>query len=200
MGCFRPLPLALHIHGGLASGGTLQVQRLGYTYDSGSFFQAIRAQDVKAVGAFLDAGMSANLQNADGHLLVQAARTGNLQIVQSLVDHGADLGLAGRSALLDAAYVGSEAVVKTLLQRVTLTKSDASYALWIAAKRGDARIIALFAKAGADVDVLAPAAELVLKGMTPLMVAAGYGHLEAVKALIEGGADVNRDRVLPGDT
>jgi len=179
---------------------SLQIQRLGYTYDAASLFQAVRAQDVKAVQAFLAAGMSANLQNSDGHLLAQASRTGNLQIVQSLLEHEADVNLAGRASLSDAVSIGSERVLRTLLERFTPTKSDAFYFLWTAAKRGDAKIIALLLKVGADADQLAPGAELVLNGMTPLMVAAGDGHLEAVKVLVEAGADVNRDRAFAGDT
>src|SRR4029077_11624285 len=54
-----------------------------------------------------------------------------------------------------------------------------------AALNGNARIIVLLLKAGADVDVALP------EGETPLMTAARTGKVDAVKVLLEHGASVN---------
>ncbi len=57
-------------------------------------------------------------------------------------------------------------------------------ALYEAAKTGDAAEVAYWLQAGAD-----PNAQHVEVGSTPLIAAAENGHLDAVKALIQAGAD-----------
>ena len=59
-------------------------------------------------------------------------------------------------------------------------------ALYEAAKTGDTAEVAYWLEAGTD-----PNAQHVEVGSTPLIAAAENGHLDAVKALVAGGADVS---------
>lgn len=62
-----------------------------------------------------------------------------------------------------------------------------SVSLQEAAVSGNAQAIRQHAAAGSDLDEGEPT-----NGSTPLITAATFGQAEAVQALIEGGADVNR--------
>jgi ankyrin repeat protein len=58
--------------------------------------------------------------------------------------------------------------------------------LHMAAARGDDLMVTAFVENGANVD------ETMVRGYTPLMVAAKYGHVKVMAALLRARADINR--------
>lgn len=90
--------------------------------------------------------------------VADAARSGNLDEVRQLLRDGADVNAA---------------------------QGDGMSALHWAAERGDAPMIAVLIRAGAEVQAATRIGEY-----TPLHLAARNGHAEAVQALVTAGADV----------
>jgi len=124
--------------------------------------------------------------------LPEAAMKGDQVAVQSLLKQKVDVNEAqpdGNTALHWAAYrddvdiarmliqAGANANVKTRLRDVT--------PLQLAATNGNAAMIELLLKAGADVNV--PNGN----GTTPLMFAAASGKTDAIRILVDHGANVN---------
>ena len=127
-----------------------------------------------------------------------AAMTGDLAAVRSLLKSGADVNAAqgdGVTGLHWAARQGHEDLATTLIVaganvRAT-TRFGAVTPLHLAAERGSGAIVGMLVKAGADVDARTGT------GATALMFAAASGDTTAVKALVDGGADLEakeRDR------
>jgi hypothetical protein len=69
----------------------------GYEFDEKSFHAAARARDMMAITAFLDGGINPNAQSEfDGRtVLINAAARGDLEVVNVLVQAGADVGVHG---------------------------------------------------------------------------------------------------------
>jgi ankyrin repeat protein len=122
--------------------------------------------------------------------LVAAAEAGNLDVVRALLDAGAnpDTPDADDNGSLEAASLeGHESVVRLLLDR----GADPNWAdphefrtpLMAAAARGHAGVIRLLVACGARVD------ESDDYGETALCCAASAGRVDAVRALLEAGAD-----------
>ena len=65
----------------------------GYDFDEKSFRAAASARDIMAINAFFDAGINPNAQDeADGRTaLISAAARGDLEVVNVLVQRGADV-------------------------------------------------------------------------------------------------------------
>src|SRR5262249_29605692 len=66
--------------------------------------------------------------------------------------------------------------------------------LWLAAQNGNAGVIGVLLKAGADAN--SPA----LTGVTPIMMASSSGNVDAIKALADHGANVNAKEATYGQT
>jgi len=120
----------------------------------------------------------------------------------------------GETALMVAATVGHKSIVDMLLQRtadVNRQDDDGSTALIYASLYGHNEIVRTLLSQGAQVNlhnryVYCPPpkiSSLLLplptffsfssrKGLTPLFAASQNGHAEAVKVLLEDGADVNK--------
>jgi len=132
-------------------------------------------------------------------LLHIAAGRGNLALVQTLVERGADLELkntwGGWTPLHSAAGAGHTAVVVYLLGRgakVEVPGSHSQGILYTAAMQGHAEVVRLLLAAGADVNATTQ------WGYFPLAAAVQAGRLEVVKILLDAGADVNRTFNLSG--
>lgn len=127
--------------------------------------------------------------------LFYAAASGDVALIQSLIDAGADLAAldeSGETALMHAAHAGQLEAVKALLAAGAAPdfKSEQGWtALAKAAYNAEAecgypQVIAALHAAGAELDTR------IFFGITPLMLAAGGGDAGVVEWLINHGADV----------
>lgn len=128
-------------------------------------------------------------------MLIEAAGNGDLARVRSLLASGADANARdaeGATALMRAAHLGRLDVVRALVDGgadVNATDERGWGALAKAAynadlDRGFADVVGFLIERGANVE--AP----IGYGIRPLMLAAGYGEIAVVEALLAGGADV----------
>jgi ankyrin repeat protein len=147
-----------------------------------------------------------------GAPIANAAAVGRLDIVQVLLDHGADPNLPEEQiaprgkALYEAVINGHYEVAKILLERGAFPNppvESSGDALYIARElRPDARMEQLLVSYGAtptdeDADEAWPAVAHNWMRISPLHEAARSGDLEKAKALIDGGADLTaRDEHL----
>jgi ankyrin repeat protein len=122
--------------------------------------------------------------------LINAARIGRLDMVQTLLEAGADIDICNDrncNALMTAALDGHRDIVRFLIQRGcridTTDKHDRS-ALGFACDRGDIEIVQDLISAGANVS---PDARVT----TPLIMATKKNHMDVVEALISAGAAVD---------
>jgi cytohesin len=124
--------------------------------------------------------------------LYAAAQAGHAEIVDHLLDAGADTGQLdedGVSALEAAAFRHHEAVVEVLLTRAALPQDQMDKALHRAAQIGNVRIAVKLLMAGASLNShLRDRSQF---GDTPLFAAAALGHIDLVRELLAAGADPN---------
>ena len=133
--------------------------------------------------------------------LIDAAMQGNKDAVRTMLKQGADVNTAqgdGMTALHWAVQKGDVEIAQTLLYagaNIKATTRIGGYTpLLIAAKNGNAEMIAALVAAGADPN--APTTN----GATPLMLAAQAGNVAAVKTLLERRVDVNAKEKVKGET
>lgn len=149
---------------------------------------------------------------ASGPLILGAASQGDRAKVTALLDAGADVNATdsrGNTALYFAAMRGHTELAALLLERGADPNSSNQFRrtpVHVAARYGHGDVIRILAKNGADVDrrsfnrsVRGPALDpggaraidrQQVGGARPLMVAARSGQLEAVKALVDAGAEL----------
>src|SRR4051812_34584217 len=132
---------------------------------------------------------------------VDAAMNGNRDAVRALLKDGADVNTAqadGMTALHWAAQKGDVDLAKVLLYasaNVRATTRIGGYTpLLIASRNGDAAMIQALVDGGADPN------NATTNGTTALMFAAAAGRNDAVKVLIEKGANVNAKENVKGET
>jgi ankyrin repeat protein len=135
--------------------------------------------------------ISAGVHGADSPIADAAAR-GDREAVMALLKKAADVNAAqgdGMTALHWAAMNGDTEMVQMLIvagANVRATTRLGTYTpLYLASQQGHGAAIQALIAAGADAKAGTP------NGTTPLMVAAASGELEAVKVLVDNGADVN---------
>jgi uncharacterized protein len=158
----------------------------------------IRTLRVTAIGAL---SLSALLSAAPSTPVADAAMQGNREAVRLLLKQAADVNAAqgdGMTALHWAAMKDDADLAQTLLHagaNVRATTRIGSYTpLILAAKNGNATVMAPLLKSGADVNAQTS------NGTTPLMFAAASGNVAAVTLLVESGADVNATESVRGLT
>ena len=139
----------------------------------------------------LDKGATIDLKQLDGATpLFEASQNGHKEVVELLLSSGANYEIAdenGITPLYIAAWNGRKEVVELLLARgadVNGSTPDGT-PLHGACFGGHAAVISVLLAKGANVDAIRPST-----GETPLRLAARRGQVEAVRALLRGGARV----------
>ncbi|KAG9672490.1 ankyrin repeat protein, partial [Aureobasidium melanogenum] len=127
-----------------------------------------------------------------GTALAAASYKGSMKLVQTLLDHGADVNSKGGwygNALQSSCYSRSYALDPGLIQllldkgaRINAQGGDYGTALCAASSKGQLEIVELLLREGADVN--APGG----KFDYALCAAAHKGHIDVVRALLENGA------------
>lgn len=176
-----------------------------------ALFDAVRYGRLDVVRALLDGGGDPNISNTlpvkaadSGYTpLMYAAKRGLvpdvipvtdwLAIVKALLDKGANPDIRstmGSTALNVAQDYGNQDIAKILIdggaKRVLTYKGlGLNESLLMAAANGDAKEVIEALKGGADPQAVSRT------GVTPLLAATFGGSVEAVRAVVEHGADVN---------
>lgn len=144
--------------------------------------------------------LSENPAIAAENNLAEAARTGDVKSVQSLIKTGADVDQAsgdGTTALAHAAYRNDIAMLEVLLKAgadVDLANDFGATPLYLAAASADEQLTEKLLKAGANPNLG------LLSGETPLMAATNRGKLATVKLLLGHDADPNASESIAGQT
>jgi len=150
--------------------------------------------DVATVRALLRDGADVNAPQGDGMTALHwAAQNGDADLLEVLLYAGASVTsttrLGGYTPLHLAARAGQSETVAGLLA----AGSDAARytdtgvtALHLAAEAGSAAAVSELIEAGVEVDVRDQGAE-----RTPLMFAAAYNRIDAMRVLLDAGADVS---------
>jgi hypothetical protein len=153
--------------------------------------EAIRAGDLDAVAALLEAGVDLNWLDLDDYQtpLMTALELRELDIFLRLVEAGADptregtgLSTTGENAITVAARQGSPWALRLLLES-RARQTDLDRALFLGC--ANPAIVGVTLEAGANVNAKDP------NGDTPLICAASAGAADAVSLLVEGGANVD---------
>ena len=183
---------------------------------------AVQLDDAEMVDMLIGAGADVKAVNRYGVApLSIAAINGSARILQQLLTAGAAPDTAmpeGETALMTIARVGNVEALKLLVDRGANVNSRDGFrgqtALMWAAARNNADAVRLLVKAGADVNARtnnAPRAATRLSesgntfsappptGFTPLLFAVRAGSIEAVRALLDAGANVN-DTLSDGES
>lgn len=164
---------------------TFSVAHAG-SYDD--FFSAIERDLPDVVSTLIDQGFDPNTLSAKGaHALHLAVRARSFKVVEVLLaDPKIDvtvLTAQGESALMLAALAGDADVCRKLIDKGADINKPGWTPLHYAATGGSVPIIKMLLEHHAYIDSESP------NGSTPLMMAAKYGTADAVRALLDGGAD-----------
>lgn len=153
------------------------------------FFKAVQFDNVRVVQGLLQRGFDPNTVNPDGvPALMLAVREPSLKVAELLAAHP-DTKTEVRnsndeSVLMLAAIKGHLELVQKLVDNDADVNKTGWTALHYAASGGHVPVIAHLLEHSAYIDAESP------NGTTPLMMAAMYGSPEAVKHLIQAGADL----------
>lgn len=152
------------------------------------FFRAVKGDDAGTVKALLARGFDPNTPDEQGQTgLLVALREPSPRVVDALLaspkTQVEQRNASDESPLMMAALKGQQAIVARLIERDADVNKPGWAPLHYAATGGHAAIIRLLLEHHAFIDAESP------NGSTPLMMAAMYGSTEAVKLLLDEGAD-----------
>jgi ankyrin repeat protein len=154
---------------------------------------AVKTGNSAAAIALLQKKVDVNAPEADGTTALHwAARNDDATLVDRLIRAGANARAANRYGITPVALAcenGSATVVERLLKAgvsANTTGPLGETALHLCARTGKPAAVKALVASGAVVDTVEN-----WRGQTPLMWAAAEGHADAMKVLIEAGADVN---------
>lgn len=156
------------------------------SYDD--FFSAIKSDDAAAVSALLQRGFDANTLNPNTQYgLILALREPSLKVAAVLINWPqtkVEVRTAqDESPLMLASLKGWIEICRQLIERDADVNKPGWTPLHYAATNGHLPVMNLLLEHHAYIDAASP------NGTTPLMMAAYYGTAEAVKLLLEAGAD-----------
>lgn len=159
---------------------------------AGAYEDILEAADKNETAAVIDLlkrGMDVNTADRAGTtLLMIAARHGNLDLLQTLLNNRASINRRnqfGDSALLLATLNARFDASKLLMEKGAELNPAGWTPLHYAVFGGDPEILSLLIARGAKLDARAP------NGQTALMVAVKLGKLDLVKMLIDADADMD---------
>ncbi len=165
---------------------------------SSALSRAVANEEIEVVRELLIKGARAN-EKEDGYRkitpLFVAVETGNIEITQLLLDHGAKVSakdIEKQTPLMRLDDDATPELVELLVRygaKVDLADKEGNTALILAAESVKAEVLKALIDTGADVRAKNKL------GRTALMEAAENDDLESVKLLLEAGAEVNvRDK------
>lgn len=160
--------------------------------DEVAFFRAAQLDDVRKVRTLLARGLDPNVREPErGETgLIVAMRYDANKVFNELLAHPQvrleEPSANGSTPLMMASFKHNKTAVLALLFRGADVNRAGWTALHFAAAAGDLDIMDILLQHKADIDAPAPG------GMTPLMLAAREGMEDAVKMLLERGADATR--------
>lgn len=171
------------------------VSKMAFANAYDDFFKAIQFDNVRVVQALLQRGFDPNTVNPDGvPALMLAVREPSWKVAELLASHPETQtevrNPQDESVLMLAALKGHLPLVQKLVANGANVNKTGWAALHYAASGGHVTVIAYLLDAYAYIDAESP------NGTTPLMMAARYGSPEAVKHLIQAGADVTLQNQL----
>ena len=152
------------------------------------FFVAIKKDDAATVSALLARGIDPKSLGTEGLTgLFMAARAGHAKVALVLLEApDTDVecrNTADESPLMLAALRGDLAMARALIARDADVNKTGWAPLHYAASRGHIPMIDLLLEHHAYIDAESP------NRTTPLMMAAGYGSVQATRILLRAGAD-----------
>jgi ankyrin repeat protein len=153
------------------------------------FFKAVQFDNVRVVQALLQRGFDPNTVNPEGvPALMLAVREPSIKVAELLASWPQTRtevrNASDESPLMLAALKGFLPLVKKLVDNDADVNKTGWTALHYAATGGHVPVIEYLLDQSAYIDAESP------NGTTPLMMAAMYGSPEAVKSLIQAGADL----------
>ena len=172
----------------------------GYKFDEPSFHQAIKDADLRAVNAFLIAGINPNAKNPAGveTALTAAISTGsegnkfNAALIRALLDNKADPNLPnknGDTPLTFALLKNNDAAANVLLDAnadVNAPGRDGQTPFYIAVNGEHKDLIKKILDRNPDVNAVTA------KGETAIIAAAANGDLPTTQEITKRGANVNQ--------
>lgn len=131
--------------------------------------------------------LAPRLASALDRQLIDAARSGDVKLLRSLIEQGALVNVPdawGNTPLLIAAREGRVEAVRALLQAGAQPdgRNGDMTPLAAAALRGHASVLRVLLRAGARVNAVG------LNGQAPLLGALQLGHIDSVRLLLQAGA------------
>lgn len=152
------------------------------------FFRAVKSDNASGVRDLLQRGFDPNTRDAYGQTgLLVALKEPSPRVTKVLIDSPTTdvdaLNDKGESPLMLAAIKGQQDIVNALLERDAAVNKTGWTPLHYATTSSQLTIMKQLLEQYAFIDAQSP------NGSTPLMMAAMYGSVEAVKLLISEGAD-----------
>ena len=159
------------------------------------FFKALKSDNVRTVQALLQRGFDSNTVNPEGvPALMLAVREPSLKVAELLASWPKTKtelrNDKDESVLMLAALKGHFSLVQKLVEHDADVNKPGWTPLHYAASAGHVQIVEYLLEHSAYIDAESP------NGTTPLMMAAMYGSPEAVKVLIQAGADLSSKNQL----
>ncbi|KAF4446834.1 putative ankyrin repeat domain protein [Fusarium austroafricanum] len=142
------------------------------------------------VQLLLENGANTESRDMNGRTaLLDAARSGKFELVRSLVDYGADVKATteGATGIHEATHAHSKVLIRFFIENGVPVdarmQSEGHTALMNAATDGNAEIVSLLIRQGADTNAVDS------DGFRPLHFAARWGHKQIVEILLENAAN-----------